>query len=188
MQNNLDSYFLGLAGLNRFQKNDFQDVLPLYLKKPQAQKQLQQKLKDIKIDAMTLEDLNLISNNLKEGFDDFWDFSTLQTELKCENSKYVVAKLNNQIVGFGGIKVLVDETDIMNIVVKKDYRNQGIGGLILTELINLSKNLGFKTITLEVMEQNYPAIHLYQDFGFKQYGIRKNYYKDKSAIIMKLEL
>lgn len=44
--NCLNSYSLGLAGLAKFQINDFDEFLPLYLKKPQAQRQLEEKLKD----------------------------------------------------------------------------------------------------------------------------------------------
>ena len=44
--NCLDSYSLGLTGLAEFQINDFDEFLPLYLKKPQAQRQLEEKLKD----------------------------------------------------------------------------------------------------------------------------------------------
>lgn len=44
--NYLNSYSLGLAGLAKFQINDFDEFLPLYLKKPQAQRQLEEKLKD----------------------------------------------------------------------------------------------------------------------------------------------
>lgn len=42
--NNLNSYSLGLAGLKYYNNNLSPDVLPLYLKKPQAQKQLEEKL------------------------------------------------------------------------------------------------------------------------------------------------
>lgn len=44
-KNILDSYTLGLVGLDRYLKKDLDDVLPLYLKKPQAQRQLEKKLK-----------------------------------------------------------------------------------------------------------------------------------------------
>ena len=134
---------------------------------------------------MTLEDFKLISENLLADFDEFWNASTLQDELLSKNSKYFVAKQNDQIVGFAGIKIMMDEADIMNIVVKKNYRNQGIGNLLLTNLIDLSKKLNLYSITLEVMEENYPAIHLYKELGFKECGIRKNYYQDKNGIIMK---
>lgn len=40
----LNSYSLGLAGLDKYNNKQFDDVLPLYLKKPQAQIQLEQGL------------------------------------------------------------------------------------------------------------------------------------------------
>ena len=159
--------------------------MPLYLKKPQAQRQLEEKLKSIEITGMTVNDLNFISDKLDIDFDEFWNYSTLKNELSSDTSKYIVAKLNNEVVGFAGFKVMIDEADIMNIVVKKDSRNQGIGSLLLKELINLSKKSNLSCISLEVMEENYPAIHLYKQFGFEQCGLRKNYYKDKNGIIMK---
>ncbi len=165
-QSCLDSYSLGLVGLCKWKENKFDDLLPLYLKKPQAQKILQEKLKNISISNMTINDLNLISDRLSIDFDGFWDASILKDELKSKNSKYLVAKLNDKIVGFAGIKIMVDEADIMNIVVKKDCRNEGIGGFLLKSLIDLSKQLGMNSINLEVMEENYPAIYLYKEFGF----------------------
>ncbi len=186
--NLLNSYFVGIAGLNRFQENKFNDVLPLYLKKPQAQRQLLEKSKNIEVLPMTLDDLDKIETTLVSDFDDFWSYNVLKEELQTENSKYFVAKLDGKIVGFCGIKIMLDEADIMNIVVRKDFRNQGIASLLLQNLINLSKVLDISSITLEVMEENYPAIHLYKNFGFKQIGIRKNYYKDKNGLIMKYGL
>ena len=81
---------------------------------------------------------------------------------------------------------MLEEADIMNIVVKKNFRNQGIGYQLLKSLIQLTKEKNLHTLTLEVMEENYPAIHLYKNFAFKQIGIRKNYYQNKNALIMKL--
>ncbi|MCI8759983.1 MAG: tRNA (adenosine(37)-N6)-threonylcarbamoyltransferase complex dimerization subunit type 1 TsaB [Clostridia bacterium] len=182
--NNLNSYYLGLAGLHKWQTNQLEDILPLYLKKPQAQRQLEEKLKDIEITPMTQTDLDEISSIFTSEFDEFWSVSTLKDELNSKNSNYLVAKFNQNIVGFAGIKVMVDETDIMNIAVRKDFRNQGIGSLLLRKLIALSKEKNSTCITLEVMEENYSAIHLYKNFGFKQVGIRKNYYQDKNGLIM----
>jgi tRNA threonylcarbamoyladenosine biosynthesis protein TsaB len=189
LENNLlDSYYVGLAGLSKYQENKFEDVLPLYLKKPQAQRQLEDKLKNIEISSMTLENLNQIANNLISDFDEFWTYDILKGELNSENSNYIIARFNHEIVGFAGIKIMLDEADIMNIVVKKDFRNQGIATLLLENLIHLSKELNLNSITLEVMEENYPAIHLYKKLGFEQIGLRKNYYKDKNGLIMKKQL
>lgn len=186
--NFLNSYYLGIAGLNKWKHNNSDDVLPLYLKKPQAQRQLEETSKNIEINPMTLEDLNQIANTLTSDFDEFWNYTIIKDELNADNSNYLIAKLNQKIVGFAGIKILMDEADIMNIVVKKDSRNQGIGSLLLKELINWAKKLNLTSITLEVMEENYSAIHLYRKFGFKQVGIRKNYYKDKNGLLMTKKL
>ncbi len=82
---------------------------------------------NMKICQMTLTDLNDIKDILISDFDDFWTFNTLEEELNCNNSFFLVAKNdNNEIVGFAGFKVIIDEADIMNIVVKKSYRNKGV--------------------------------------------------------------
>lgn len=143
---------------------------------------------DIKIEKMTLNDLENIQNILISDFDDFWNYNILKDELESENSIYIVAKSNNEIIGFAGIKILLDEADIMNIVTKKCYRNQGIGTLLLKNLISTSKNSNLHSLSLEVNEENKIAIHLYENLGFKNIGIRKNYYKSKNGKIMALNL
>jgi ribosomal-protein-alanine N-acetyltransferase len=145
---------------------------------------------DLKIEKMTLKDLESIKDILISDFDDFWNYDVLKEELECENSYFVIAKsLNNEIVGFACSKNILDEADIMNIVVKKSLRHNGIGSMLLENLISYSKTLNLKTITLEVNENNLSAIHLYDKFSFDHIGIRKKYYDGKSdAIIMSKKL
>ena len=140
---------------------------------------------NIKISAMTLPDLDSISDILTCEFDDFWNYNLFKSELENKNSMYIVAKLNNQIVGFAGIWFSVDDIHITNIVVKKNCRNQKIGSLMFNNLIELCENRTLKSITLEVNSNNIPAQKLYQKFGFKNVGIRKKYYNNtEDAIIM----
>ena len=110
-------------------------------------------------------------------------------ELESLNSKYIIAKTNDsEIIGFAGIKIIIDNADIMNIVVKKSWRNQGVGSLLLNNLISFCKNLALSSLSLEVSKDNLPAIHLYEKLGFKQVGIRKNYYKNSDGILMSYSL
>lgn len=141
---------------------------------------------DLKVENMTLDDLNNIKDILISDFDDFWTFNTLEEELKCTNSFFLVAKNDdNEIVGFAGIKAILDEADIMNIVVKKSFRGHGIGSKLLENLILFAKKHNLKTVTLEVNETNLSAIKLYNKFNFNKVGIRKKYYDGKNdAIIM----
>ena len=141
-------------------------------------------MENINIYDMTLEDIDSLKDILTIDFDDFWTFDVLKSEILSNNSKYIVIKNDSEILGFAGIKIILDEADIMNIVVKKAYRNKKIGSLLLDSLVKLSKELSIKSITLEVNEKNLVAFHLYEKFGFKKVGIRKNYYNNENAIIM----
>ena len=112
-------------------------------------------------------------------------YEVLREELLSDSSLYIVAKKQNEIIGFAGIKIIIDEADIMNIVVKKDFRNKKIGSLLLEHLIFYSKSINLKNITLEVNKNNLSAIKLYEKFAFDRLGIRKKYYNGKDdAIIM----
>ncbi len=141
----------------------------------------------IEISEMSLTDFEEIQSVLISDFDDFWNSETLKNELKNNNSYYIVAKINNSIVGFAGIKTVLDEADIMNIVTKKDSRNSGIGSALFSSIINYAKSNNVKKITLEVNENNVPAIKLYKKFGFEQIAKREKYYNGTdNAIIMQL--
>ena len=143
----------------------------------------------LEITKMELSDLDEISSTLTSCFDNFWNYNILKSELENTNSKYIVAKLNNEIVGFAGIINTLDQMEITNIVVRKDMRNQGIGNTLLNELIKLTIDSKMNTIFLEVNSNNFSAIKLYEKNGFKQVGLRKKYYNNKDdAILMNLKI
>lgn len=139
------------------------------------------------ISEMNLQDLENIKDCLLTDFDNFWSYNILKQELENGKSKYFVAKQEKEIVGFAGILLIIDQVNIMNIVVKKDKRNFGIGSLLLEEIIRYSKIHNATSITLEVNEKNIPAIKLYKKYGFKQVGLRRKYYNNEdNAILMDL--
>lgn len=137
---------------------------------------------------MNMSDLEEIKEILVSDFDDFWTYSILKDELNCSSSHYIVAKLNNEIVGFCGIKIVLDSADIMNIVVKKDFRNLGIGTALLNEIITLCLSLNLSSITLEVRKDNEYAISLYKNFDFETLGVRKKYYNGIDGFIMEKKI
>lgn len=146
-------------------------------------------MKNLVIDKMTLSDLAEIANNLTSDFDEFWNSSILESEIKNPLSQYIIAKINKEIVGFAGVIDTVDQLEITNIVVRKDFRKKGIGNELLTELIKLAKENDKEKITLEVNNTNLAAIKLYEKNGFKNVGFRKKYYNNTyDANIMTLKL
>lgn len=143
----------------------------------------------IQIHKMTIQDLEQISNILNTEFDDFWNENLLKSEIENPNSKCIMAKSNDEIVGFACIWKAVDDIHVTNIVVKKIYRNQGIGSLLLKELIEISNKENVVSLTLEVNASNLPAQNLYEKYGFKVLGRRKKYYNGiEDAIIMTKDL
>lgn len=142
---------------------------------------------DITISKMALSDLLQIQDILVSEFDNFWSFNILKSELENKNSQYLVAKFNNEIVGFAGIWKSIDDVHITNIVTKKSYRNNGIASKLLEKLIELAKKENVLSLTLEVNDNNIYAIKLYEKYKFKKIGLRKNYYsQNENAIIMTL--
>lgn len=184
MQNGIS---LALAGWDKYKDGKYGDsstISPIYLRKPQAERALEEK---IQISEMTENDIKEIEPILNSEFDNFWNINNLKNDFENENSVYFVARLTNEIVGFAGILKICDEANIMNIVTKINKRHLGIGSKLLQALIAKSEELGCTSITLEVNEHNTNAINLYKKFNFKRIGLRKKYYNNTDdAILMRM--
>lgn len=137
------------------------------------------------VDDMSLDDFNMIKDELQEKFDEFWTPGVLLSELENKNTKYIVLKSENEILGFAGIWITPDNIELNNIVVRKDSRGKGYSRILLERLLEISKEFGKEFITLEVSEINEKAINLYTKYGFEKIGLRKKYYEGiYDAILM----
>lgn len=140
----------------------------------------------INISLMTKEDIDDVINvgllSLKESFSK----GAFLKELSNPIAKYLVLKSNDVIVGFIGVWTILDEGHIMDIAVHPQYRNKGIGSLLLEFLISKLESFGLKSMTLEVRASNIVAKALYKKYGFEEEGVRKGYYSNnkEDAIIM----
>lgn len=143
---------------------------------------------NIKVSVMTIKDLEEIKNILETDFDNFWNYNIFKSELSNPHSTYFVAKQGNEIVGFIGILIVLDEADITNIVIKKSYRGNGLSKIIFKYIIDFCKTQKICKINLEVNSTNLVAINLYKKFEFKQVGLRKNYYQNGDAILFTLNI
>ncbi len=141
-------------------------------------------LTKVTIHSMQLGDLEQIKEILQTDFDDLWNFEIFQEELGNTNSSYFVLRYEDEIVCFGGIKIIFDEATLMNLVTKKDKRHQGFAKLVLNELFTVAKQKHCSSMTLEVRQKNTYAIALYQQFGFQEVGRRKNYYSNGDTAIL----
>jgi ribosomal-protein-alanine N-acetyltransferase len=96
------------------------------------------------------------------------------------------APLDDEVLGYGGFWMLVDEAHISTLAVRSDVRRQGLGELMLLGLLEEARRTGALSATLEVRVSNIAARGLYTKYGFEEVGRRKSYYQDngEDALIM----
>ena len=111
-------------------------------------------------------------------FADPWSEMSIASELQNICAYWLVAVQDDMIVGYIGSQSTIDETDVMNVAVHPDWRRQGIAEQLIENLIEELKERGSHALMLEVRASNAPAIALYEKMGFRQVGLRKNYYRN----------
>lgn len=115
-----------------------------------------------------------------------WSQDAFLEMIEAQYAHYIVAKDDDKIIGSCGLRNIAGEGEITNVVMKKEYRNKGIGTNMLCKILENGKSMGIQAFTLEVRESNESAIHIYEKLGFFAEGIRKNFYEKPSeaAVIM----
>ena len=108
------------------------------------------------------------------------------------SNEIAIASSGNSEVKSGTLYILtfkvLDTAELNNIVIKKNERGNGYSSLLLKELINIAAQKKCNYLNLEVASNNDVAINLYKKFGFKQVGIRPNYYNGADALLLTLEI
>ncbi len=120
-------------------------------------------------------------------FADPWSENSIRSEVDNILALWMVALEDDRVVGYVGSQTVCGETDMMNIAVHPDYRRRGIAQSLIEVLIRELKNRGSICLTLEVRCSNDSAIGLYEKMGFRQVGLRKNYYRNprEDALILR---
>ncbi len=164
------------------------DLRPVYARSPEAQEKAAEEMPEIKIERMRHEDLGQVIGIEKSSFPVPWSEEMFKSELCKEHATFLVARIGEEIAGYIGGWAICDEFHLVNLAVSPGLRGRGIGGKLLKNLIDSVKSQDAVYITLEVRENNLPAIAMYRKFGFSIAGRRKRYYGDsgEDAVIMSI--
>lgn len=127
------------------------------------------------------EDINNI-NKLGRLLHNNYDFS-LNDFSFCK-----VITEDNNIIGFVIYSVIYERAEIIDIVIEPKKRKKGYGIKLLNKIIDIIKEKNVDNITLEVNQNNIPAINLYKKVGFEICAERKNYYNGENGYLMKKDL
>lgn len=122
----------------------------------------------------------------KTCFSNPWTDEGIRAELKNENARFIVALKDEKVIGYVGMYNVCACGYIANVAVHPEYRRNGVAKRLLNEIVFLGTNEDMEFISLEVRESNAAAIGLYRNLGFKNVGVRKNFYTKpiEDAIIM----
>ena len=134
-----------------------------------------QRIKEFSIELLRIEDYHMCSNiwNMKaQPLAGKW-----LDEIKSGNRLVFVYKINGEFIAEGALVLDAGDSDytipgrrvyVSRMIVKKEYRNRGIGSEILEFLINKAKEMGFTEMTIGVDKDNSYALHMYRKYGFTE--------------------
>ena len=108
------------------------------------------------IRPMTKNDIDGVYEVEENCFVDTWSKDAFNKELKNDLARYLVAEIDNKIVGYVGIWFVVDEGHITNVAVHSDYRGRKIGDRLVSELVELCKKANWDYETLCCLSENEP--------------------------------
>jgi len=148
---------------------------------------------------MEVGDLDRVMEIAREGFAHPWSPELLKRELAHDWSTVLLATRRapgaeptgrERVVGFLVYWLVHDEVHVLNIATALSERRRGVARALMGEAVARGRAAGATVATLEVRRSNEPALALYRSLGYRQVGVRPNYYVDENedAIVMVSDL
>lgn len=141
---------------------------------------------------LTIEFLPDVVELDQRCFGGLWSLDHYQRELESPNSDLIILEAvssnllrGKAVIGLGCLWAILDEAHITILAVDPNFQGQGLGKLMLHELLTIAQRRGLERATLEVRASNAIALHLYSKLDFRQAGRRRRYYSDgEDALIL----
>ncbi|MEW8970671.1 ribosomal protein S18-alanine N-acetyltransferase [Mesobacillus jeotgali] len=147
--------------------------------------------KTITFRHMTVDDLDEVMEVEVNSFTIPWSREAFFNELtKNQFAQYLIVEVDQKVVGYCGVWIIIDEAHITNIALLPEYRGMRLGEALMAKVMELAREMGAVRMTLEVRVSNVRAQNLYRKFGFEEGAIRKQYYTDnmEDALVMWVNL
>ena len=141
-------------------------------------------LEIVKLESKYIDDVYAIEKSLIGDCDKKSIIKSIDSEIL----NYYVLLKNKKVIGFFECQILQPEIELYDIAVVQEEQGNGYAKFMMDYLLSLAHKSKCHTILLEVNNINNKAINLYNRYGFEKYFVRKNYYGDNDAIMMKLHL
>ena len=139
---------------------------------------------------MLVEDLEQVVDIEQNLFSVPWTKEGFLTYLMKKDTMFFVVEEKERILGYCSMMTVLDEGDILNVAVRSDRQKEGIGQFLVDSMLRMAEMQGIKLVHLKVRQGNETARRLYQRLGFKEDGLRRNYYENpvENAVLMTKEM
>ena len=132
---------------------------------------------EINTRLMEIADLDRVCLLEERSFSMPWTRKDFEEMMARGDSTYFVICDGGTVIGTAGYTFNGFEGYINNVVIDEEYRNLGLGKVLMQALLDYGKRKGINEYTLEVRVGNVSANRLYESLGFVSEGIRKNFYE-----------
>ena len=148
---------------------------------------------DLRLTAMINADLPEVEAIERDVYDHPWTLGNFIDSLASGYETRVLRDETGAVAGYFLLLLAPDDAHLLNITVRRNLQGRGIGRLLLDQASLIARSRSVSAILLEVRPSNPHAMAVYRHVGFRQIGIRKNYYpaaqqQREDAIVMRLAL
>lgn len=135
---------------------------------------------------MNEKDIGAVADMEMKIFGVPWSKKTLEDCLNNNLYSIYVIEKDEELAGYICFMAVAGELELLRIAVDSRFRRQGLAVILMEIMLEWADENNIGDLTLEVRSRNYPAVNLYERYGFKPEGIRKKYYRnpDDDALIM----
>lgn len=146
-----------------------------------------EELAEITIRNMRSIDLSEVMDIEFDSYSMPWGEATFRGLLRRVDADLLVAESADTLVGYAACWFVVDQGELGNVAVARDWRRRGVGARLVDACIARAGERGARELFLEVRPSNITAQRLYLRFGFEAVGRRRNYYvaPAEDAIVMR---
>lgn len=147
--------------------------------------------------AASLAHAELMAAMHRICFADAWGAESMASLLAMPGAAGLVAVDGGSLVpalappgpaGFVLWRAAAGEAEILTIAVLPPWRRGGLGDRLLDAALAAARTAGAEAMFLEAASDNIAALALYEKRGFVRVGLRKAYYGDKDAVVMRRDL
>ena len=164
-------------------------VRPLYVRPAQAEERVRRRAHGAVptvLRELRPEDVDVVATIERLVFSDPWPESFFLNELGTPMAHARVAERQGQLAGYSLAWLGHGSGHLGNLAVAPEMRRHGVGSALLDDLLERAREVGVRSLTLEVRVSNFAAQWLYRRHGFRLAGLRRRYYRDtgEDALVM----